>query len=287
MRYKIECGNANNYTVPCNRPCTKVTGIFFAMHLRRKIVKQLPGDPLLQKAVAIAVFVKRKLGRTATMGNFTINKLHKLTKISPTTLNKYLPILVENGFARIEGKNKKSLTILNMSSHNKGRNIRIDRFCFNSFKEVYRSLRAFLALIVQSRKDFIKRTLLLTTDPKSGKAYKVARKKVRRLVRNGFLNSMYQKFVECGLSLKRIAKETGNCVRTAQSIMQYAIKKGWCKKQHNFERFRVNFSDSLSKYIPFKHAFLKNGYLYVFHANTYTLSKGISRDISAMDWTKS
>lgn len=259
------------------------------MYLRRKIVNQLKGDPLLQKAVAIAILIKRKLGRTATMGDFTINKLYELTKISPTTLNKYLPVLINHKWARIDGnqKGKKSLTILNMSSHNKGRNIRIDRFCFNSFKEVYRSLRAFLALIVQSRKDFIQRTLLLVTDPKNGKSYKVARKKVRRLVRNGFLNSMYQKYVECGLTLRRIAKETGNCVRTAQKIMQYAIKRKWCEKQHNIEKIKVDASNPYSKFIPFKHAFLSHGYLYIFHANTYTLSKGISSDISDMSWAKS
>lgn len=246
----------------------------------------MKGKPMLQKALAFAVFLKFKLGRSSLMRNYSINKIHTLTRISPTTINKYMPILKENGWVKFDGKRQQHLIVCKIASHCEGRNICIDRFCYKSFKDVYRSLRSFLALIIQSHKDYIKRTIQIATNPKKGQNLKAARKKVKRLVKKGILNGLYVSYKEYGLSLKRIAKETGNCVRTAQNIMQYAIKHRWCKKQHNFERFRANFGDFSSKFIPFKHSFLRNGYLYVFHANTYSLSKGITKNISSLDWVK-
>ena len=165
-----------------------------------------------------------------------------------------------------------------MRSHNTGRNINIDKFNLKSFKDTYRSLRAFIALSVQAQKDFIRRTLLLVTDPKNLKEYKAARRKVRSLVKQGLLESPQQKYVEYGLSLRRIAEETGNCVRTAQRIMQYAILHKWCKKTHHFQKIAAKFY--YLEFINEKHAFFSNGYMYIVRATTYTLSKGISNDLS-------
>lgn len=248
------------------------------MVIRRKIIRECKGNPLMQKTVAMAIYIKFILGKTSNLPDYSVNKLHKITHIAPTSIKKYIPIMIKKGWAMIRNG---SLTILCMRSHNTGRNINIDRFNFESFKETYRSLRAFIALSIQARKDYIRRTLLLVNNPKSAKENKVARKKVRSLVRRGFLDSLYQKYMEAGLSLKRIAKETGNCVRTAQRIMQYAIRQKWCKKQHHFLKFPAK--KYFLEFIPSKHAFMSNGFVYIVQANTYTLSKGISKDISAAD----
>lgn len=247
------------------------------MQLKRKIVNECKGQPTLQKALAIALYMKYKLGRSSMMRDYTINKLHKLTHISPTTINKYLPILIKQGWVHFDGKNKQHLIISKLASHTDNRNICVDKFCFTSFTETYRSLRAFIALIIQSHKDFVKRTIQIATNPQKGENCKAARKLVKRLVKQGILRTIYDAYKEYGLSYKRIARETGNCVRTAQRIMKYAKDKNWVKIHHNQEQVfapKVYFRKVEGYYFSTKNN------LYRIFANTYELNPAILADIS-------
>lgn len=192
-----------------------------------------------------------------------------------------MPILKEHGWVKLEGKNKQHLVVCKLCSHTNNRNIRVDMFCYDSFTEVYRSLRAFLALIIQSHKDFIKRTIQIATNPKRGQNFMAARKLVKRLVRQGVLNTPYDTYKEYGLSLKRIAKETGNCIRTAQRIMQYAQKKKWCKVKHHPKQVyspKIYFRE-IEGYM-----FSTKNNLYRVYANTYTLNRRVAMAVSEADW---
>lgn len=227
------------------------------------------GQPRLQKAVAFAVFMKHKLGNSSLMRDYTINKIHTLTKISATTIKKYLPILKQCGFVNFCGKNNQHLIVTKLCSHTQGRNVKFDNFCFDSYKDVYKSLRAFLALIIQSHKDFVKRTLQIVAKPKNWKEFKAARKNVKRFVKQGILCDVREKYKEYGLSFKRIAIETGNCVRTAQRIINYAIDKGWVSKKKNYKKIfvpRINRRQS----DMFTFSTLNN--VYIVYANTYELN---------------
>jgi hypothetical protein len=243
------------------------------MEVRRKFINECKGQPKLQKALALALYMKHCFGRSSMVSDYSINKLHTITGVSATTLKKYLPVIREHGWLKYEGKCNNHLEICHLSSHSKGRNIKVDRFCFKSFKDVYRSLRAFLALIIQSRKDFIKRTIQIATDPKRGQNFKAARKFMKRLVRKGSLRSIYDEYKELGLGYKRIAKETGNCVKTAQNTMKYAIKHGWVKKETRFKRvFSPNYRVEGSN-------FYKNGFSYFILSNVYNINKSISKEL--------
>ena len=241
----------------------------------------MKGQPSLQKALAFAIFLKFKLGRSSMMRNYSINKIHNLTRISSTTINKYLPILIQNEWVHFDGKDKQHLIVSKLASHTDGRNICIDKFCFDTYKDVYRSLRSFLALIIQSHKDFIKRTIQIATDPQQGQNFKAARKLVKRLVRQGILNSLYDAYKEYGLSFKRIAQETGNCIRTAQRIMQYAISKNWVTKQHHQEQLFV-------PKLYFRHIdgymFSTRNNVYRIYANTYELNNVIHNNLCSDAW---
>lgn len=244
------------------------------MQIRRKHINECKGQPKLQKALAFAILLKYKLGRSSLMQNYSINKVHTLTNVSATAIKKYMPILIENGWVSFCGKNKQHLVVRKFASHTKTRNICVDKFCFKSFKDVYYSLRAFLVLIIQSHKDFIKRTLQIATNPKRGQNFKAARKLVKRLVKQGILKSVFETYKEYGLSFKRIAKETGNCARTAQRIMQYAVNKKWVEKQNHYEK--VNSTNFYCDY----YTFYKNGKLYKVYANTYELSSAITKSVA-------
>lgn len=231
---------------------------------------QCKGNTRLQKVVAMALYIKFILGRSSMMQNFTINKLHEKTGISATTLKKYLPILKQLGFLHYD---KQNIIFHKMCSHSKMRNICVDKFCFDSFKDTYNSLRAFIALSIQSHKDFIKRTLQTLAEPKSLDEFRKARRYVKGLVKHGIIDGMFAKYKEYGLSLKRISLDLGSCVRTTQRIMQYAIKHKWCKKQRNFEQifaYGVNYRD-----VHWSTFTTKNN-IYVIHPNTYTLNDDIA-----------
>ena len=246
------------------------------MQIRRKIMNECKGQVRLQKALSFAILLKVRLGRSSMMRDYSINKIHTLTKVSATTINKYMPILIEMGWVKFCGNNNQHLIVSKLASHTDKRNICVDRFCYNSFADVYRSLRAFLALIIQSHKDFIKRTIQIATNPQNGQDCKAARKLVKRLVKQGILKSVYDTYKEYGLGLKRIAQETGNCVRTAQRIIQYAIDKNWVKKFHHQEQI---FAPKIS----FRHIegymFSTKNNLYRIYANTYELSNAVATDI--------
>lgn len=239
---------------------------------------QCKGNTRLQKVVAMALYIKFILGRSSMMQNFTINKLHEKTGISATTLKKYLPILKQLGFLHYD---KQNIIFNKISSHCKRRNICVDKFCFESFKDTYKSLRAFIALAIQSHKDFIRRTLQILAEPNNYKEFKKARRYVKGLVKKGIIPCMDAKYKEYGLSLKRISLDLGCCVRTTQRVMQYAIKHEWCKKQRNFEQvfaYGVNYID-----VHWSTFTTKNN-IYVIHPNIYVLNNDIALNLMQVRW---
>lgn len=240
-------------------------------------MNECKGNPQLQKAVAIAICIKKHLDRSSMMRNYTINKLHTLTKISATTLNKYMPMLIENNLVRFEGKNNQHLVVSKLASNTNNRNICIDKFVFDSFQSIYYSLRSFLALIIQSHKDFIKRTIQIATKPQRGDDCLAARKLVKRLVKQGILNGKYERFKDFGLGLKRIAKETGNCIRTAQRVMKFAIENNWCVKHKNVLQFWAKnvFYRDIQGF-----TFSTKNNIYKVCANSYVLNNDIASALS-------
>jgi len=240
------------------------------MKIKRRIMNDIKGQPMQQKALAFAVYLKFKVGRDSIVKDFSINKIRKITGLSSTAINKYLPILFANGWASICGSSRKHLVINRMASSTNNRNVCVDKFCFNSFKDVYNSIRSFLAILIQARKDFIKRTIQIATNPQVGENCKAARKTVKRLVREGIIRDI--KYKEYGLSYKRIAKELGNCARTAFRVMQYAINKKLVVKHNNVEQV---FAPKVYYRHIIGYTFSTKNNLYCVHANTYAIPHGI------------
>ena len=86
------------------------------MKVRRRILNEVKGQPMQQKALAFAVYIKFKVGRDSIVKDFSINKIRKITGLSATTINKYLPILLQNGWASICGSTKKHLVVNRLAS---------------------------------------------------------------------------------------------------------------------------------------------------------------------------
>lgn len=247
------------------------------MLLKRKIFHDCTGNPRVQKAVSLALLLKHRLGRTSTLHNWSTNKLHDVAGVSASTIKKYMPIMKSMGLVHFCGKNNQHLVVSKISSHCQGRNINISKFDFSSFKEIHNCLRAFLALAIQARKDFIRRTIHALHNPTSSKMLKRARSKMRRLVKRGVVSGMDAVFKELGLSRARIAKETGNCIRTAHNIINYAVKKRWWKKHNHKEKFYlegVYFRDTGEFF-----TYSTRNLVVQCHANSYTLANSIYKDL--------
>lgn len=244
------------------------------MQLKRTTFYETKGNPRLQKALALALYLKGLVGRTSTIHNYCIYRLHLLSGVSPSTLKKYLPIMRQMGWVKFDGKHNQHLVIKKLASHTAGRNICVDEFDFESFKDTYNSLRAFMALAVQHRKEFIRRTIQTYRAPSNKEVFKKARKTLKRLVKMDVLEGMDIEYRETGLSYRRIAQETGNCIRTAQRIIKYATERDWCVRQRHAIIHRLKgicFRDVEGFF-----TYSTRDYVVLMQANTYKLSERIT-----------
>jgi hypothetical protein len=251
------------------------------MKLRRKFIQEAKGDPVTQKALAVAICIKACIGRSSTLRDYSTNKLHRLTGISAKTLTRYIPILEDMGIVAYSGKRMQHMVIQKLASHSPLRNIVIDKFDFSSFRSVYYSLRAFLALSIQHRKDFIRRTIQTVTDPHNWEDFKSARATLKRLVKKGIVDCIGGEYKENGISYRRIAKETGNCIRTAEKIIDYAVSMGWVQRIKNYKWWSM-------PNVHYRHVegftFTTSNYGYVISSNSYDLSFSVSQDLGFRGW---
>lgn len=241
------------------------------MKVRRRYMNDVKGSTMQQKALAMAVYLKHRIDRRdSTLYNFSPNKIKTITGIAPKTLMRYLPTMLSCGYAAFTGKNREHLLIKRLSSHSDYGNIDISNFRFDSFSEVYNSLRAYIFLMLQARKDYVRRILQAVKNPPKGADYKEIRRKVKVLVNRGIIRNAQQEYREFGLSFKRIAKEIGICTRTAENVVNFAVKKAWVKKERHVSQF---FFPKVNRYPVKGCTFSTRNNVYVVRANSYALSR--------------
>lgn len=241
------------------------------MKIRRNTIFNLRGKKAEIKAYALIIFLKKRVGICAYLSKFSINKIAKAASVSPNTIKKYLPIWVRLGLVERYGKNKDNLIIKRFSARKEHRNFDISDFDMSSFKSTYYSLRSFIFLTIQAQKEYVKRMIRTATDPKDFKEFKKARKFCNQHAHKDNMGRYV--FKENGISYKYIGKVVGFCERTAERIVQFAIRKKWCKKE-------THFSYTYMPGICFRevngYTFTTWNYGYVVGANTYVLSELIT-----------
>lgn len=243
------------------------------MKIRRTFFSLIKSDKKGQRALSLTIMLKNRL-TNSRLEKYSVNKLVGILGVSYKTINKYLPIMLDFDFIHFEGTvGNKVLVVNKLASKHTGRNVDISAFNSDSFNNTCRSLQSFIMMKIQAGKDYVKQLLQIYQNPPKGCDYKALKRKVRKLVMNGVLNSLHQEYKEYGLSFGKIAREVGCCVRTAQRIVGYAMGKGWVTKQHNYEWFYSKDVDY--RYVE-GYTFTTKDYLYVIHANIYTLSPSIS-----------
>ena len=247
------------------------------MNLRRKYISEARGDKTFQKCLAITLVLKNRL-KTSRIHQYTLNKLCKVTGISHRTAEKYEKWLLEFGFIHFEGTNINKVMVVNaIASHTTNRNIKIELMDLSSFFSAYRSLQSFIFMRIQHNKDYLRHLLQAKNHPDCPETFRNARRKVKNLVRQGVLKSADAKYEELGLSLERIAKEIGCCVRTSQRVTSFAENRGWIEKVHRYTWFNapnINYMEIDGFTFSTRHR------LCIVQPNLYILSNAVSAALS-------
>jgi response regulator of citrate/malate metabolism len=247
------------------------------MKLRRRFIAHAKGNKTYQKCLALALILKTRL-KHSRINHYTINKLCSATGISHRTAEKYEKWMKEYDFIHFEGTGINRVMIVNrIASHTSNRNICIDEMDLSTFFNAYRSIQAFIFMRIQHNKDFLRQLLQSRHNPDSTKEFRTAKRKVKDLVAQRVLKSVDDKYREYGLGLDKIAKNVGCCVRTAQRVVKYSIRKMWIEKTQNFEWIyapHVNHRQIEGFTFSTKHK------LCIAHPNTYSLSSSISLSLS-------
>ena len=243
------------------------------MRVKKKTFYGCVGETKIQKAVSLALLLKLRLGRMSTLHNWSVNKLHNITGASPSTIKKYLPIMRRMGLVFTQGKNGQHLVVSRLSTRRACRNIDLSLIDFSSFKSTYNCFRAFIAMSIQAKKDFIRRTIQAVRQPSSYEELKEARRTMKRLVKSGAVAGMDSEYKEYGLSRKRIAEEIGNCIRTAHTVIKFAVNKGWWSKEQH--PVRVLLSDICFRDTGGFFTYTTKNYMVLMQANTYTLNESL------------
>lgn len=247
------------------------------MELKRRLAYEIQGSPLKQKALALAICVKLHIDISSAIPNFSINKLHTITGLSPNTIKKFLPIMEELGFVSYQGKDNNVLVVHRLCSKKKHRNITIDRIKTGSFKQIYNSLRSFIFLFIQANKDSIKRLFQSISNPKSMKELRSAKRTCKHLAA---LNIVFgNEYQEYGLSLRKIASSIGCCVKTAQKVVDFAIKNKWAKKNNHYKK---DYMPNVCYTNIDGYTFTTLNHGYKVYANTYELSKPIATSLKPL-----
>lgn len=244
------------------------------MKLRRKLIIQAKGDRTLQKCLAIALIFKDRL-KTSRIPHYNVNKVCQAVGISHKTAKRYMLRMEEYGLVHFEGKAENRVLIVNsISSHTSNRNINVDEMDLSSFFYAYRSVQSFIFMYIQHNKDFIRHLLQAKHDPDSPEQFRKVRRQVKNLVKQGKLDSVDVQYKEYGLSLEKIAKTVGCCIRTIQRVVDFATFEQWVEKEQHFEWFPapgINYKQVDGFTFSTKDA------LCIVRPNTYILSSSISQ----------
>lgn len=226
-------------------------------NLRYNIANSLFRDKASLKAIALLLYFYHKHNKNV-LKNWSVNKVADITGVHAYTIKKRINTLIQLGFAKIEGS---SLVFLSVVSKHKDRNINITDICYDTIKDVEKSLYAILLCIIQSHKDFCKRTILQAREARQISVVKKARALKRKY---GYGDSYNEK----GLSYKRIARNFGVSLKTAFNYVRYAVEKGFVALQSHFHS---TLMPKVGGYPVPGYMFTTHNFAYNVTSNTYTI----------------
>ena len=219
------------------------------------------GNKELLKAIAMFLLIRKRLGSNI-LKDYSINKLVNLLGAHACTIKKRMHVLAQYGLVTIVGK---TLMLRSVVSKHANRNVKLGerKMEYSSLKSVEYSLQAILVVVVQSRKDFAKRTIRNAHGASHDfNVIKAARDAARKFG-YGF------EYKENGLSYKTIARRLGVSVKTAVEIVKFAVKRTILKKTtHSI----ATYMQSVCGMELYGYTFTTRNYGYKVLANSYSVA---------------
>ena len=219
------------------------------------------GNKELLKAIAMFLLIRKRLGSNI-LKDYSINKLVNLLGAHACTIKKRMHVLAQYGLVTIVGK---TLMLRSVVSKHAKRNVKLGerKMEYSSLKSVEYSLQAILVVVVQSRKDFAKRTIRNAHGASHDfNVIKAARDAARKFG-YGF------EYKENGLSYKTIARRLGVSVKTAVEIVKFAVKRTILKKTtHSI----ATYMQSVCGMELYVYTFTTRNYGYKVLANSYSVA---------------
>ena len=219
------------------------------------------GNKELLKAIAMFLLIRKRLG-SSILKDYSINKLVNLLGAHACTIKKRMHVLAQYGLVTIVGK---TLMLRSVVSKHAKRNVKLGerKMEYSSLKSVEYSLQAILVVVVQSRKDFAKRTIRNAHGASHDfNVIKAARDAARKFG-YGF------EYKENGLSYKTIARRLGVSVKTAVEIVKFAVKRTILKKTtHSI----ATYMQSVCGMEVYGYTFTTRNYGYKVLANSYSVA---------------
>lgn len=202
---------------------------------------------------------------------YTINKLHDITRTHSITIKKRLAALESMGLIGYGGR-KDHYTFLKVRAHNKKRNTYIQIPNEATLKQIEKIVLAARLQLKIRQTDFINNALCIShTNRRTNGSLATTEeiKKARKYV-SGHCNIDYRKddFVNGGWSYKGIAHYLGTSIAKAVEIVKYAVKQHLVKKNRRMTTIRISSKEML-EYIDY--TYMHNGYAVRMYANTYSL----------------
>ena len=219
------------------------------------------GNKELLKAIAMFLLIRKRLGSNI-LKDYSINKLVNLLGAHACTIKKRMHVLAQYGLVTIVGK---TLMLRSVVSKHAKRNVKLGerKMEYSSLKSVEYSLQAILVVVVQSRKDFAKRTIRNAHGASHDfNVIKAARDAARKFG-YGF------EYKENGLSYKTIARRLGVSVKTAVEIVKFAVKRTILKKTTHYIATYMQYVCGMEVY---GYTFTTRNYGYKVLANSYSVA---------------
>ena len=230
------------------------------MKVRKSIIHKLNKDAQVRKALALSLYCKDELG-IHYVKEFTYNKLHVLTGIHVNTLKKRIHTLMQVGLVFMEGK---KLVFNKVHKDNNRNNIILDTERIHTLKDYEYAIISWGIAIVQANKNFVKSVIDKCTDPKNLKEYKSAKKLANA-------HGYGRKFVDNGISYEYMANNFGISVKTACSVVKFAVKNLILRVKKNLEQIFVKAVNKTICKFNSEYTFSTKNNIYIVHANSYSL----------------
>ena len=243
--------------------------------IRKKIHYAMMGRKDVVKAIALSLFIKDTI-YSSTIKDFSYYKLSAMTGLHPTTLRKRVSLLKSMGLVSFVGARGQHLCFASLSSTGRHRNIYIgyasayDKSKRLTNKEKIERIENFLfasfVIEIQKRKDFAKQVIRSSIDGHILQEVKSSRRICKHY-------GYGREYIELGISLRRIAKEMGVCVKTAINVIRWCVRERLFKVTRNQIQVYHKGIGFMAKHLGDEANFTfctKDNEYYIL-ANTYTL----------------